>query len=85
MSAPSYLARLRSFWFPTTASALWLCLGLLPLLFFQTTVHEGSHCLAMIATGVGCAVLAPFRRSSPSALGLRSHFGAGDEGGAGSA
>jgi hypothetical protein len=37
-----------------------MLLGVLPLLFFQTAVHEGSHCALMAATGVGCRVCAPF-------------------------
>jgi hypothetical protein len=32
----------------------------MPLLFFQTTVHEGSHCVVMALTGLGCRALAPF-------------------------
>jgi hypothetical protein len=35
-------------------------LGLAPVLFFQTAIHEGSHCVIMTATGLGCRVTAPF-------------------------
>jgi hypothetical protein len=68
---PGYLARLRRFWLPTLASALWLALGLVPLFFFQTAVHEGAHCLMMAATGVGCRVWAPF----PVSLGFGALYG----------
>lgn len=55
-----YFARLRRSWFPDRANTLWLLLGLLPLMFFQTTIHEGSHCVMLTATGQGCRVMAPF-------------------------
>jgi hypothetical protein len=35
-------------------------LGIVPVLFFQTAVHEGSHCVMLMATGLGCSVTAPF-------------------------
>jgi hypothetical protein len=37
-----------------------MLLGLLPLLFFQTAIHEGSHCVLMEVTGIGCSRMAPF-------------------------
>ncbi|MFI5314982.1 MAG: hypothetical protein ACHQ6T_04735 [Myxococcota bacterium] len=55
-----YLSRLRRSWLPSAASSGWLLLGLMPLLFFQTTVHEGSHCVVFAVSGIGCRVLAPF-------------------------
>lgn len=60
----AYLSRLRRSWLRSRAAAVWMLLGSMPLLFVQTTVHEGSHCVMMDVTGVGCAVLAPF----PAAL-----------------
>jgi len=65
-SERGYLSSLRATWLWSRAAALWLALGLAPLLFFQTTVHEGSHCLAMAIEGEGCRILAPF----PQALAL---------------
>lgn len=47
-------------WVWSSASASWLLLGLMPLLFYQTTVHEGSHCVVLALTGLGCRALAPF-------------------------
>jgi len=61
----AYLARLRRSWFPSRGAAAWLALGVLPLLFFQTAVHEGSHCAALEVTGLGCAVVAPFAVTLP--------------------
>lgn len=55
-----YLRRLGGSWIWSRASAIWALLGVFPLFFFQTSVHEGSHCVAMEATGVDCTVLAPF-------------------------
>ena len=55
-----YGRRLRRSWFPSAGAAVWMLLGLMPLLFFQTAVHEGSHCVAMAASGAGCQVWAPF-------------------------
>jgi hypothetical protein len=66
-----YLARLRRSWFPTGGALAWLALGVLPLSFFQTSIHEGSHCVAMVATGLECAVLAPF----PVTLSVGSVYG----------
>jgi hypothetical protein len=60
MDGRSYLARLRRSWFPSRGATVWLVLGALPLSCFQTSIHEGSHCAALAATGLGCAVLAPF-------------------------
>ena len=58
--ARGYWSRLRRSWLWSGRAVVWLLLGLLPLLFFQTAVHEGSHCLAMKSLGVRCRVLAPF-------------------------
>ena len=43
-----------------------MLLGVLPLFFFQTAVHEGAHCVMLAATGLGCRLCAPF----PVALGF---------------
>jgi len=43
----------------------------LPLLFFQTAVHEGAHCVAMEWSGARCRVLAPF----PVAIGHAALLG----------
>jgi len=73
-----YLGRLGRSWVWSRPSAVWLLLGVLPLFFFQTAVHEGSHCAMMAATGVGCRICAPF----PVALSFGLLHGvtfAGDE------
>jgi hypothetical protein len=41
----SYGAKLLRFWWPNGWAFLWLVLGLLPLFFFETFVHEGLHWL----------------------------------------
>jgi hypothetical protein len=61
-----YLSRLRRSWCWSPAAAIWMLLGLVPLLFFQTTVHEGSHCAAMELLGGDCRVLAPFPVALPN-------------------
>jgi len=61
----AYWSRLRRSWLWSGPAAAWLALGLLPLLFFQTAVHEGAHCVAMKSLGVRCRVMAPF----PVAIG----------------
>jgi hypothetical protein len=60
---------------------VWLLLGLLPLLFFQTAVHEGSHCIAMKSLGVHCRLMAPFPVAIGQAglLGLTQSAEADDE------
>jgi hypothetical protein len=69
--ARGYWSRLRRSWLWSGRAVVWLLLGLLPLLFFQTAVHEGSHCLAMKSLGVRCRVLAPF----PVSIGRAALFG----------
>jgi hypothetical protein len=54
------LRRLGRSWVWSRASGLWMLLGVIPLLFFQTAIHEGSHCVMMAATGLGCRICAPF-------------------------
>jgi hypothetical protein len=39
----SYPTKLLRFWAPNGWAALWLALGLMPLFFFETFVHEGLH------------------------------------------
>ncbi len=56
----AYLSRLRRSWLWSRKAAFWLPLGTMPLLFVQTAVHEGSHCVIMDVTGIGCRVVAPF-------------------------
>ena len=76
-----YLGRLRRAWLWSGASATWLLLGIIPILFFQTAVHEGSHCLMMAASGLGCRVMAPFSvtlgRASVYGVTLPADEGAG--------
>jgi hypothetical protein len=67
----AYWSRLRRSWLWSGPAAAWLALGLLPLLFFQTAVHEGSHCVAMKLLGVRCRVVAPF----PVAIGRAGLLG----------
>ena len=59
-AAMAYLSRLRRSWLWSPAAALWMMLGWMPLLFFQTTIHESSHCLMLEVTGIGCRLMAPF-------------------------
>jgi hypothetical protein len=52
-SNAGYGRRLLDFWFPNGLNSLWwLLFALLPLYFFQTVIHEGSHAFAaLFATG----------------------------------
>jgi hypothetical protein len=47
----SYGTKLGRFWAPNCWAGWWLVLGLMPLLFFQTVVHEGTHWLTGAAGG----------------------------------
>ena len=55
----SYGTRLLRFWAPNGWTALWLVLGLIPLFFFETFVHEGLHWVTAKASG-GDPTLIPF-------------------------
>jgi hypothetical protein len=55
----SYGTKLLRFWAPNGWAALWLVLGLAPLLFFETVVHEGLHWLTALGAG-GDPTLIPF-------------------------
>jgi hypothetical protein len=75
-----YPTRLRESWFWSRAAAVWLALGVLPVLFFQTAVHEGSHCVLMEVTGLGCKLTAPFAISSVEGWSAYGATFADDEG-----
>lgn len=66
----SYWQRLRRSWIWSRVAAVWLALGIVPLLFFQTAIHEGSHCVMMELTGSDCRVCAPFAVSLASGGGV---------------
>jgi hypothetical protein len=55
----SYSTKLLRFWAPNGWTALWLALGLAPLFFFETCVHEGIHWMTGKAAG-GDPTLIPF-------------------------
>lgn len=65
----SYGTRLWKFWIPDAASTLWLVLGVMPLLFFQTFVHEGMHVLSYVSDGRGVDLFAPFPHLHHTATG----------------
>lgn len=58
------LSKLRRFWFPDKMAVVWLLLSLPALLFFQTTVHEGSHAINYIMEEKELPTLAPFPHNS---------------------
>ena len=60
----SYGTRLLRFWAPNGWTALWLVLGLIPLFFFETFVHEGLHWVTAKASG-GDPTLIRLRTSIP--------------------
>jgi len=47
----SYGSKLLRFWWPNGWAFLWLVLGLMPLFFFQTFIHEGLHWVTAKADG----------------------------------
>jgi len=55
-----YFTRLLKFWFPDLASVIWLIASVMPVLFFQTLIHEGSHALNYIDKGLGVNLIVPF-------------------------
>lgn len=56
-----YFQRLYQFWFPNGwSSVAWLLFAAVPLYFFQTVIHEGSHSLASAFSGNGFVKFAPF-------------------------
>lgn len=55
----SYGDKLLRFWWPNGWAFLWMVLGLLPLFFFETFVHEGLHWLTAEFDGFS-AKLIPF-------------------------
>jgi hypothetical protein len=64
----AYPRRLARSWFPSRRAAVWFALGLLPLLFAQDVVHEGSHCAALELLGGTCSVWKPFIHRSEGVL-----------------
>ena len=61
----SYGTRLSRFWAPNGWAVLWLVLGLAPLFFFETFVHEGLHWLTAVMNG-GHPTLIPFAHFNTS-------------------
>lgn len=61
-----YFTRLRNFWCPDWMCLVWLLLSLPALYFFQTTVHEGSHAMAVLVTTGSFPKLAPFPHQTSS-------------------
>lgn len=61
----SYGTKLLRFWAPNGWAVLWLVLGLAPLFFFETFVHEGLHWVTGKAAG-GDPTLIPFAHFNTS-------------------
>jgi hypothetical protein len=55
-----YFRRLANFWFPGWVAFVWLLMGLPPLYFLQTVVHEGTHAVAAISRTGKKPSFAPF-------------------------
>ncbi len=52
------------FWLPDFPALIWLVMSVMPILFFQTFIHEGSHVLTYISDNRGVDYLAPFPHES---------------------
>jgi len=66
----SWTAAVWKSWVPSRSNGLFFVLGLPSILFFQTSVHELTHCALATITGDGCVKVAPFPSAVEHSVGM---------------